>query len=173
MSAEKYNLALVPTSINDRVVAVAQEFSSLAERYLLNGVNSLPHVTLYQFRTESHHLDRLWKRACELLAAQIHLTFHQVGYDTFNDITYFISLLPDQVEDLNDMHVLAAGALELPIKASFDPHMSLLDTKRRDYGKEVKEMVLPWLPLADVFVLALGKCDEVGQFTEIVFLGSP
>jgi len=43
---KKYNLALIPISKSDEVMALAKKFSTIADRYL-PGDSSFPHITLY------------------------------------------------------------------------------------------------------------------------------
>ncbi|EKD71618.1 MAG: hypothetical protein ACD_46C00144G0008, partial [uncultured bacterium] len=37
------------------------------------------------------------------------------------------------------------------------------------YEKEVDKLRHFYFPITDTFILALGKCDEIGQFTEVVY----
>lgn len=165
---KKYNLALIPQTISDKVIACAQPLGDIKDTYIL-GKNSLPHVTLYHFWWEEDEIESLWKNVCKIWHEKaIHLQFDQFSFLTFYKNIYWISLLPNKMDELHKMHKLIADVIQQPIKEHFDPHMTLLNTKISN-EQEVERVSKNYSPLADNFILALGACDEVGQLTELIY----
>lgn len=165
----KYNLALTPLSKGDEVVKCANQLSKLADKYLL-GKNSLPHVTLYQFETEENEIKNIWNCVGKAWNEEpIELEFKKFSSVTFNGVIYWVSLLPNNRDKLHEMHGLIAQVLNKQIKSSFDPHMTLFNTKNKDHDKEVYAMRKLYKPISDTFVLSLGNSDDVGQLTKVIF----
>lgn len=158
-----YNLALIPVSKSDEIITLAKQFENMADKYLL-GEKSLPHVTLYQFQSKENEIPFIWKKVCECLEEKsIVLTFSNFSYITFDNNIFWISLLPDNSDTLHKMHALIAGILQAPFKKTFDPHMTLLSTKKNNY--EVEGMSKP---IVDTFIISLGIPDNIGQLIEVV-----
>ena len=82
---------------------------------------------------------------------------------------YWITLIPDHTEQLHHLHQHIAHKLALPPKQSFDPHMTLCNTQIKAPHEKVTTSFIDYLPLTDQFVLALGVCDPIGQFTEVIY----
>jgi len=130
----------------------------------------LPHVTLYQFHANESDVESIWEMACnELDQLSIKLTFKKFSCITFDQITFWASLLPDNGDALMKMHSAIAGIVNQPIKANFDPHMTLISTKDPSYEHFVNELAKKYVPIQDVFTLALGKSDNIGQLTEVIY----
>lgn len=165
----KYNLALVPMSKSGEFIDVAHKLLSISGNYLL-GKNSLPHVTLYQFDAEDNEIAAIWSKICEMWHGKsIDLELAEFSYITFDNDTYWISLLPKNSEVLHKMHLLIADILKLPSKKNYDPHLTLINTKNNRLQDEIKRIEKSFVPITDVFRLSLGRSDEVGQFTEIIY----
>lgn len=165
---KKYNLALVPTSKSEEFITLSQKFSNISDKYLL-GNNSLSHVTLYQFEADEKEIRNIWKRTCEIWEEKsINLEFSKFSCITFDDKIYWVSLLPNNCDVLHKMHRVITEVIKLPIKKIFDPHLTLVSTKNKDYQKEAVKLSPSYTPITDIFILALGKTDEIGQFTEII-----
>src|SRR5439155_12908394 len=98
----------------------------------------------------------------------IELEFKKFSCITFDNSTYWASLMPDKCEKLHEMHGLIARVIEQPTKKSFDPHMTLMSTKNKEYEKVVNKFSSSYVPVSDNFVLSLGKSDDVGQLTEVL-----
>ena len=164
---KKYNLALTPTSINKEVIRYANHFYEIADSYCL-GPHSLPHVTLYHFWYEETQINSCWENVCKAWQAPpLYLQFDQFSFLTFYKKIYWISLLPNNIDMLHNMHQQIATLLNLPIKEDFQPHMTLVNTKI-DNKQEVEKVEKIYSPLKDNFILSLGSCDEVGQLTQIL-----
>lgn len=164
---QAYNLALIPLFCNDEVIRYATQFSRLADKYIL-GFNSLPHVTLYQF--EADNIEDIWKQVKTVWKENaILLNFHKFSCVSFDNCIFWVSLLPDNGDELHRMHRLIAQVLEKPVKANFEPHMTLFNTKHKDYEKEVNEFKKSYMPISDKFILSLGRSDDVGQLSEVIF----
>lgn len=166
---QKYNLALLPCTIQNKITDLSRQLSELADTYLL-GDSSLPHLTLYQFEYEENHLPQLWEKICAALYPQnISLELTQISCITFDDHTYWASLLPSQTSGIFEIHAQAAEILCLPTKKNIDPHVTLINTLNKDYTSIVQDKITPHLPLNDEFKLALGKCDIYGQYNYAIY----
>lgn len=167
---KKYNIALVPTTENDSVIKCAQYFSKISDRYQL-GENSHPHVTLCQFHADEKEIDELWTQVCELIPEQqIYLEFKEFSCITFDNNIFWVSLMPDQRDILNEMHQIVANAIKSPINKSYDPHMTLINTKDSEYIKMAIALEKTYSPISDNFVLAIGECDSIGQLTKSIHI---
>jgi 2'-5' RNA ligase len=165
----KYNLALMPVSKDDEIIMHANQLSKLADKYLL-GKESLPHVTLYQFEAEEKEVENIWKKVkMSWQGGLIELEFKEFSCISFDDIIFWVSLLPNNCENLHKLHGLIASALDKPIKKNFDPHMTLINTKNKDYEKDVDTIKKSFKPISDAFVLSLGSSDALGQLTSVIF----
>lgn len=165
----RYNLALLPMTINDDVIKLSHTFSEYADRYIL-GENSLPHVTLCQFETEEDAIESIWEKVCEKWGEEpIYLIFDKFSCLTFDNQVYWLSLLPNNTDALLDMHKKIVDIINQPVKKSFDPHMTLINTKNKEYEVKVNEYSRSYQPIRDMFILKLGRCDDVGRFTEVIY----
>lgn len=166
---KKYNLSLMPMTINDEVVKLSHVFSDFADKYVL-GEKSLPHVTLCQFEADDDEIDSIWKKVCEKWGEEpIELMFEEFSCLTFDNQVYWVSLLPNNVDIMHDMHGKIANIINQPIKKSFDPHMTLINSKNKEYEMQVDKYSSSYKSIRDKFILKLGRCDDVGQFTEIIY----
>lgn len=165
----KYNLALTPLSKGDETVKCANQLSKLADKYLL-GEESLPHVTLYQFEAEEKAIADIWNRVEKAWKEEpIELEFKEFSCISFDGAIFWTSLLPNNGDKLQKMHSLIAQVLDKPIKKSFDPHMTLFNTKNKNYEKDVDTIKSSYKPISDKFILSLGHSDDTGQLTRIIF----
>ncbi len=166
---EKYNIALVPTSKIEQNIQLSQNFSIIADQYLLSE-KSLPHLTLYQFTENSDYINVIWKRMCDRIEQkEIYLTFKEFSCLTFDNEVFWTSLLPDKRIILSDMHKLVAEILNLPVKINYDPHMTLINTKNKDYEHFSMEQLKNYTVIEDTFMLSLGESDEIGQFIKMLY----
>lgn len=166
---KKYNLALTPISKSAEVIELANKFSAIADKYLLHE-KSLPHVTLYPFQMEDQEIEQFWMDVCKVWKAKtIDLEFKQFSCISFDNHTFWVSLLPNHCDTLHEMHATIAHILRLPVKKSFDPHMTLINSKNINYKQEVALIADSYAPIVDKFILSLGESDTIGQLTEIVY----
>jgi len=166
---KKYNLALLPSVKTDEVIKFARNFTAISETYLL-GPKSLPHVTLCHFFAEETEIDDIWVQACKTLPLKkLALEFTQFKCVTFDDRLYWISLLPAKTDLLHKMHAIAIECLAVQPKRSFDPHMTLTNTRDPECQKEVDKYSTFYSVISDIFYLSLGRCDNVGQYTEVIY----
>lgn len=166
---KKYNLALIPTSKGNEVITLAKKFAGIANTYILSE-KSLPHVTLYQFQAKEEELSEIWQKICSVWQEKtIDLEFNQFSGITFDNHIFWISLLPNQSEALHKMHLDTADILQLPVKQSFDPHMTLINSRNKEYEKAVALISGSYKPIYDTFILSLGTSDDVGQLTKIIY----
>lgn len=171
MHTRKYNIALTPVAKSQTIIDRAKKLSSIAGQYIL-GENSLPHVTLCQFESDENGVESLWNQVCAALEQKsIELTFSRFSYFTGDQLSW-ISLLPVQAETLQQLHETVANIIKNPVNRSFenyDPHMTLINTNNVNYQTEAqKELTETDSHLSDTFVLSLGTCDELGQFTRLI-----
>jgi 2'-5' RNA ligase len=165
----RYNLALVPMTISDEVVRHSHAFIEYVDKYIL-GEKSLPHVTLFQFAVGEDEIESIWTKVCEKWRDEpTELMFENFSCLTFDNQVYWLSLLPNNTDALQNMHRIIADIINQPVKKSFDPHMTLINTKNKEYKVKVDEYSHKYKPIRDMFLLKLGKCDDVGQFTEVIY----
>lgn len=164
-----YNIALVPKKMSDKVVQCAQQFAEIADQYIL-GKQSLPHVTLCQFVIEPEFIEQIWQQANKLIPQQtIELTFNELSCITFDNQIFWTSLMPNHREWLTDLHEKTAKML-MKAPKRYDPHMTLFNTRNKDYQRLVEAYKPNYTPICDEFTLALGKSDGIGQLTEILLM---
>jgi 2'-5' RNA ligase len=129
----QYNIALIPTIHTQTIIQLASPFADIKDDYLL-GLNSLPHVTLYQFNLASKDLEKTWSHIAKHYQhlKPLKLTFTRYSFTSSDKKTYWIALLPDVRIILDQMHTQIAEILKLPIKKSFEPHMTLCNTLNKN-----------------------------------------
>lgn len=165
---KKYIIALIPTSKGEDVVSFTQNFSRISDQYQL-GNESLPHVTLCQFHAEEKDIDRIWNNVCKDLSEHtIELEFKDFSCITFNNTIFWVSLMPNQRSTLNEMHQAVADSIKAPINKSYDPHMTLINTKNPEYKKMANDLSKSYTPIKDTFILSIGECDAIGQYTKLL-----
>jgi 2'-5' RNA ligase len=81
---------------------------------------------------------------------------------------YTYSLMPYQHSALNKMHQIVANAVNIPANQSYDPHMTLINTKNAEYKNRADDLAQSYVPIVDAFVLSIGECDEAGQFSKVL-----
>lgn len=166
---KKYNIALLPLLKNNAFIYLANEFSLVADKYIL-GNNSLSHVTLYQFESMENNIENIWcKVSGQWNKQHISLKFAKFSYVTFDKKIYWISLLPEEQNILHHMHKLVANILQLPPKIHYDPHLTLINTKNANYQEKLDIISKSFIPIIDSFCLALGESDEIGQFIKVIY----
>jgi 2'-5' RNA ligase len=174
MMPKKYNIALMPMSEGEKFIKLSQNYSHLADTYLL-GEKSLPHLTLCQFFAEESEVDQIWIDICKALdEGSIRLSFNKLVSTTMDGYDW-VALLPDINLDLIKMHYKAASIIKSPINWSFenyDPHITLINAKKNHEGKlevEMRKMSGSIKPIKDSFHVVLGECDKFGQFTKLIW----
>lgn len=165
---KKYNVALVPGNSSESVVNLSSQFFSASAGYLL-GEQSLPHVTLYQFLSDPNDITEIIQNLrSSKISRSIDLVFYHFSYITFDDTIYWASLLPDRINELNAMHRQVADIISHPIKENYDPHMTLLSTRDKNYVSLFESTEKTYTPIMDTFTLSIGKSDNIGQLIEVV-----
>ena len=165
---KRFNVALIPTQANQQVIDCASHFSKIADNYLL-GEHSLPHLTLYQFNaSESDITSVIAKLASSPIANPIHLSFETFSCISFDQKVHWASLMPDKMDALTQLHQKVAAILGQPIKPSYDPHMTLMNTRQGDYEVLVDAVKKNYEVIKDTFVLSIGESDEVGQYLKVI-----
>ena len=48
------------------------------------------------------------------------------------------------------------------------PHLTLLSTTDKNYESKAAPIMKTYRTISDKFVLCMGNCDEIGQFTNII-----
>jgi len=169
---EKYNIALLPLNHSDKIIKYAEIFSNISDQYFL-GKNSLPHLTLCQFRATSDEAEKIWRQVYESLEKKsISLFFiEEISCITFDNQVFWISLLPEPNEELTKLHLQVANIVQHPLNKSYkqyDPHITLVNTQSNEYPQLVNQLKIAYTSFEDIFAIALGKSDEIGQFLEII-----
>lgn len=160
----KFNIAFVPKVKGLDIIKLAEPFSSISDHYLL-GADSLPHVTLYQFTADKGELAHMIARLTAAgIKRVIELQFQTFSCISFDDAIFWASLMPDKASELTEMHELIAGIISRPVKPNYDPHMTLMSTRHRDYELLVDAVKRDYEPIGDEFILTIGESDDVGQY---------
>ena len=168
----KYNLALTPVSKTADFIKCSQQFSAIADKYLL-GKNSLPHITLHKFSVDEVLVEDVWQTVCDVWKEKpINLEFVTLNCTTFDKIIYWVSLMPNHRDVLFKLNGMLADVIKQPMKRAFDPHLTLVNTKNKAYEQDVNKFSNQFSSITDTFVLSLGKSDEVGQLAEVIHIYS-
>jgi 2'-5' RNA ligase len=166
---KRYNIALLPTAKNANFIARAKNFYPIAFNYKL-GPQAMPHITLCQFYSEDTEVNTLWKKILSTgVPHSISLSLNE--YSLFEAIDYnWISLRPDNLDALMQMHCMIAKLIASPLGRvfeNFDAHLSLINTREADTKTAVA--AVPLAPLEDKFILSLGRSDEIGQYKQVIY----
>lgn len=165
---KKYNIALLPVDKGAAFIDVSQKFSMMDPVYNL-GEKSLPHVTLCQFYQEEREIEAIWEKICDALSDHaLDLEFKNFSLITFDNKMFWISLLPDASSELHQLQAEVAALLKVSSKRPYDPHLTLISTLDSKYEGKAVPFIKDYQPIADKFILALGECDELGQFIRII-----
>lgn len=166
---KKYNIALVPVQKSGNFIALSQKLSFLETGYQL-GEDSLPHLTLCQFYADESEIDSIWENIMDSLNEHyIDLEFESFSLLTFDNVTFYISLLPKNISELLIMQSkvsLFVGSVHS--KAIYDPHLTLISTLDCLYERKAETIINEYVAISDRFILSLGACDKIGQFTNII-----
>lgn len=175
---QKYNIAFIPSRNPEQFIQYAEELSQAApsDKYLL-GVGSMPHVSLCHFEIESNKIEDIWGMVSALELPELHLTFEEkrsksyAGHPKWGGVCW-VSLIPDYMDRLNEIHLEIAKIIKTPLNAAFseyDPHMTLFNSHAEKSCALLNYAPRLELPLEEEFGVALGLIDDVGQLTEILF----
>lgn len=165
---KKINIALIPQTRSADVVHCASHFSEIADRYFLSET-SLPHVTLHQLYINEDDIQALVAKInASGVRQSIVLAFDSFSCVTFDGVTHWASLMPDKFDELHQMHKIIAEVISLPVKSHYDPHMTLMSTKQKNYESMVENVKKAYTTIEDTFVLSVGYSDEIGQYLEAI-----
>lgn len=171
----RYNIALIPLNKSTQLTAIAESLSFIADKYLL-GKESLPHITLCQFTAASSDLPLIWNTVLDNLGQKsISLTLKEFSCITVANESW-VSLLPNNRDDLNEMHTKISSFIKNPIKKIYDyydPHLTLINTTKIAYQKSVALLFSQFQPISDTFLLSIGISDQIGQFKKILYSHNP
>lgn len=166
---KKYNIALLPVDKSAAFVEVSQQFSMMDPIYHL-GEKSLPHVTLCQFYRDESEIEATWEEVCAALNHHaLELEFKNFSLITFDNTMFWISLMPGVAPELHKLQAEVASILNASSKRPYDPHLTLMGTLDSAYEGKAAPLIEGYQPIADKFILALGECDELGQFVRIIY----
>jgi 2'-5' RNA ligase len=167
----KYIIALIPTTVGDQILDLANGLLPIADQYCL-GKKSIPHVTLCQFMAAPSDLAQIWSEVAKsLVTHSLVLSFKEFSCISIHNL-FWVSLLPQQHTELCLMHEAIIKHLTSPLKKTFDyydPHMTLINTQDIHYQDQVNALTHFYVPIHDTFIVTLGKADAIGQMTEIIF----
>lgn len=165
---KKFNLALLPITTSEQYITISQTFAFLKTEYQL-GEKSLPHVTICQFYAEESEIDTIWESIDDSIKENtIELEFDKFSCISFDNKTFFISLLPNDASELFKLRSELACYTKESIHKPYDPHMTLISTSDSSYEIKADSLIKKNITVSDRFILALGLSDEIGQFIEIV-----
>lgn len=167
---KKYNIALLPTSKIEQLVDLSLEFKDRTSQYYL-GSCSLPHVSICWFEADESDVDMIWRDINNQIQINtLTLEFNNFSYLSFDQKTYWISLIPNETEILNQMHISIAKIINGKINFRYDPHLTLANTTKIEISEKPNDTLCmnQKVKVSDLFVLSLGERDEIGQYTQLV-----
>lgn len=165
---KKYNLALLPVNKTDKLIGLAQKFSIMETKYQL-GDRSLPHITLCQFYADEKEIDKVWDNVCYALDVNaLELDLNSFSCITFDNSTFWVSLIPSETSQLHLMRNELDSVLRLKSTKAYDPHLTLISTLDKSYESKAASLIKEYQAISDKFILCLGECDEIGQFNSIL-----
>lgn len=171
----RYNLALIPKTKQPSFIACAQQFQDDTTDYLL-GPQSIPHITLVQFRTDDDSvLEQIWHTASQAFTS-LEMPLMLTGPHWIDDMKrehfIWLQLMPHEPNDLHHIHMKLVAILNhysiLPINRSlelYEPHLTLAHTAHSAF---INTLQAQHTEISDEFYLALGLSDEIGQFLKII-----
>lgn len=163
-----YCIALLPIKNADAFISLSQQIS-LEKDYKL-GFNSIPHVTISQFWLEENKLEMLWEKVITTMNIRtLNLTFITFSCLTFDNKFFWISILPTKTVELHKLHKQLNSIINTKPSRPYDPHLTLLSTKDSNYIEKASPILSKDISISDDFLIAIGNCDELGQFTNIIF----
>lgn len=170
-----YNIAFIPNNCQQFInYAHKSSFTdhSFADKYLIGRGNSIPHISLSHFMCQKDKLDAIWQAVKNLMIPNLNISFEHQRCKTYSDGPYWISLMPDHIEQLHQIHWSVANIIKHPLNSAFenyDPHMTLFNSFDHEACMtfNVQSQVTP--VLTDEFRISLGTIDLVGQITGIVY----
>ena len=180
---QHYNFVLTPIDQADSFVDLAQKCcSERAATYLLNGIDSLPHLTLCQVQTDqpAQVLQTAFEEILPKLVSQLPLKIEfekeirvQAGRGVFDAVNW-VALAPtaafksqlQRIHDFVRQHVENKGfACQNSHGLDYDPHVTLSNVlKSQPFEIETH---LP-TSLQAQFSFALGEGDQNGQLKKII-----
>jgi hypothetical protein len=174
---KRYNLAFIPTGNADQFIHYAAQLSQVApaDKYILGGA-SIPHVSLCHFAIDSQKIESVWEAVKELGLPKLHLIFKNrrskiyPTHPTWGGICW-ISLIPDHIDKLTEIHLKVAAIIKAPLNAAFseyDPHMTLFNSHAEKPCTQLNFQPQVDSTLEDEFMVALGLIDNVGQITKVL-----
>lgn len=176
LMTDKYNLALIPSQ--DKIEAFAayaqNTFPIKPDLYLL-GTYSIPHVTLCHFVADAKNIHEIVSIVRTMNIPLMELTFAKQRSKTYPADSIWgqwswVSLLPDKIAELKNLHLQIAKIVK-PTNAAFadyDPHLTLFNSKDHTACNRINLATDASPVLSDSFHIALGRLDDIGQIKEVL-----
>ena len=163
---KKYNIALLPKRKNEKIIELSEQFDLNFYDYKL-GKKSYAHLTIIQFYADNFQVEKKWLALCEQYKMhEIELIFQFFSIFTLDSQVFWLSILPDKIKILYEIHRSVCSILKLSENKLYDPHVTLFSTKDRRLNLILESF--PSFLVSDYFVLSIGECDEAGQFTKLI-----
>lgn len=179
---QKYNIALIPSENKEEFIDFAKQSAQNFPdgRYML-GEQSFPHVTLCHFEAYPDQIDKIWEQVQALDLPTTSLDFDTERHKSFpghpkDGGVRWVSLISDKLDILKEMHLQVAQIIKKPLNGAYenyDPHMTLFNSRLEDVSIAINDHIELPTSLHAECVVALGKLDNVGQITEIIYESEP
>ncbi len=166
---KKYNIAFVPKEKAQEFITLCTVHTTKPHNYYLNE-KSIPHLTICQFYLEEDNVDLLYDNIrSELITTEITLSFNKYSHLTFDENTYWLSVLPEEFEELNSIYICVSKIIKPLRSDAYDPHLTLFNylVEDNEKNKDFHELDR-CMNIQDEFMLVIGECDKVGQLTKII-----
>ena len=164
---KKYIIAYAPCFDHTVFTSLVEEQRGHSKSYCI-GIGSAPHVTISQFLINPEDLEEVWDSVCsEIENPFIELEFKKYSQVTFDGSIHWLSLIPEQTEELFEGHFIANKHIEPIRKDAYDPHLTLFNFLIENFQTDV-EALERGVEIKGDFQLVLGECDPVGQLTNVI-----
>jgi hypothetical protein len=166
-----YNIAFVPVDDGASFIQLANNAShDYAPYQYCLGMHSIPHVSLCHFAAHQDHMKTIWSCVMDSMLPTVYLSFSKRRGNISRDgLVYWVSLIPEQIKFLTEIHLRIAAIVKQPLNRAFseyDPHLTLLNSQIQPGMLEHEDPIEP--SMMALFKLSLGLLDKAGQITMIL-----
>src|SRR5258708_30866165 len=119
---KKFNIAFIPKNNTKQFISLIEKEKKYSNSYCI-GIKSIPHVTICQFYFDPENVDSVWDKICNNLEdTSIYLSFRRYSNISFDNKLYWLSLLPEEYKDLNEIFRKVTRYLTSIRKDAYNPH---------------------------------------------------
>jgi len=166
MTMKKYNVALTPQTNINAFDALVSEANPYTNGYCV-GYKSIPHITICQFFLDSSLIENIWHKICtQINQTSLNISFSSYSNFSFDNNTYWLSLLPNNPEYLFNLFKIVSSYLTSIRTDEYAPHLTLFNYTKKNHDL-IQKFLAPNIFIKTKFELTLSICDELGQIKQI------